>query len=116
MQITSSTNNEDILRKLGRRFARYRQRSKLTQAALAERAQVSKRTIERFEAGYSIQMITLIRILRVFDQLSVLESLVPETVWIPPTRKTPAVQAGQIIIQKESVRQRKKSRSWGAEG
>lgn len=45
---------------------------------LAEQAGVSKRTVERIEAGATTQISTLIRILRVLELLDRLETLVPE--------------------------------------
>jgi transcriptional regulator with XRE-family HTH domain len=45
---------------------------------LAEQAGVSKRTVERIEAGATAQMSTLVRILRALELLDRLETLVPE--------------------------------------
>jgi transcriptional regulator with XRE-family HTH domain len=68
-----------VLEDLGRRLARCRLDRGLTQAELAEQAGVSKRTVERMEAGASSQTLSLIRILRVLNLLSGLDNLVPET-------------------------------------
>jgi transcriptional regulator with XRE-family HTH domain len=46
---------------------------------LAEQAGVSKRTVERIEAGATAQMSTLIRLLRALELLDRLETLVPES-------------------------------------
>ena len=51
----------------------------MTQAALAEQAGVSKRTVERVEAGATTQTSTLIRILRVLGLLDRLDGMLPET-------------------------------------
>lgn len=61
----------------GKRIARYRIEQQLTQTELAEQAGVSKRTVERLEAGASVQMSTFIRILRVLNLLPGLERLIP---------------------------------------
>jgi len=74
----SFLNDEAILQELGRRLARCRLDLGLTQAALAEQAGVSKRTVERVEAGGSTQMSTMIRIMRVLGLLEGLDRAVPE--------------------------------------
>ncbi|MEJ2539935.1 MAG: helix-turn-helix domain-containing protein [Gemmatimonadota bacterium] len=50
----------------------------LTQAELAHEAGVSKRTVERLEAGESTQLTSFIRVLRALDLLERLEALLPE--------------------------------------
>ena len=50
-----------------------------TQADVAERAGVAKRTVERIEAGGAVQTLTLIRILRTLDLLRGLDHLFPGT-------------------------------------
>jgi transcriptional regulator with XRE-family HTH domain len=56
--------DDAILAEIGNRIARYRIDQQVTQADLAEQAGVSKRTVERVEAGASVQFSTVIRILR----------------------------------------------------
>ena len=79
----SFLNDEAILQELGRRLARCRLDLGLTQAALAEQAGVSKRTVERVEAGVSTQMSTMIRIMRVLGLLEGLDRAVPEVALRP---------------------------------
>lgn len=67
-----------ILGELGRRLAQWRLDRGLTQANLALEAGVSKRTVERMEAGAAAQTLSLVRVLRVLDLLPGLEQLVPE--------------------------------------
>ena len=50
----------------------------LEMAQLAEEAGVSKRTVERVEAGGSTQMVTIVRIFRVLNLLGELDRLVPQ--------------------------------------
>lgn len=71
--------DEQILAELGARLARARLDRQLTQADLAEQAGVSKRTLERLEAGDSTQLLTLVRVLRVLGLLSALDGALPET-------------------------------------
>lgn len=78
MKIKGLLTDEAILAELGGRLARRRLELQLTQEMLAEQAGVSKRTVERIEAGATTQTSTLIRILRVLELLDRLETLVPE--------------------------------------
>ena len=77
MDYKEVTSNEAILEKLGNRLARQRIAMELTQADLAERAGISKRTVERGEAGKSTQTATLVSILRVLDLLDGLDAMLP---------------------------------------
>ena len=78
MKIEVLLTDEAILAELGGRLAQRRLELQLTQEMLAEQAGVSKRTVERIEAGATTQMSTLIRILRALELLDRLETLVPE--------------------------------------
>jgi transcriptional regulator with XRE-family HTH domain len=66
-----------ILAELGGRLARRRIDMALTQADLAREAGVSKRTVERIEAGASAQMASLVRICRVLDLIAGLDQFIP---------------------------------------
>lgn len=74
----NTLSDEAIITELGLRLARRRVELELTQATVAKQTGVSKRTIERLEAGATIQLSTLIRILRFLQLLDGLEALVPE--------------------------------------
>ena len=69
--------DEAILAEIGKRIARRRLDLSVTQAAVAEQAGVSKRTVERLESGASAQMSSFIRVLRVLDLLPGLEQMIP---------------------------------------
>lgn len=84
MKIDSNITDEVILAELGERLAQRRIVLHLTQAALAEKAGVSKRTVERVEAGLSAQMESVIRIFRVLDLLEGLDLLIPATTGTTP--------------------------------
>ncbi len=79
MKIEGLLTDEAILAELGGRLAQRRLELQLTQEVLAEQAGVSKRTVERIEAGATAQMSTLIRLLRALALLDRLETLAPET-------------------------------------
>ncbi len=78
MKIEKTLADLTILSELGERIVRRRIALQLTQAELAERSGVAKRTLERIEAGASAQMLSLIRIFRVLDLLPNLDRMIPE--------------------------------------
>ena len=78
MTISSFHTDETILTELGERIARTRIDRQFTQAVMAEQAGVSKRTVERIEAGASTQLSSVLRVLRVLGLLEGLNHLVPE--------------------------------------
>lgn len=71
-----------VLEVLGSRLERRRIEAQLTQAALAERAGIAKRTLERIEAGHGCELVTLLRLLRVLDLSDGVDALIPE---LPPS-------------------------------
>ncbi|MGD9874233.1 MAG: helix-turn-helix transcriptional regulator [Kiritimatiellia bacterium] len=78
MKIDALLTDDAVLAELGQRLARRRIDMGLTQEELAREAGVSKRTLERMESGSTAQMKTVLRVLRVLDLMSRLESLLPE--------------------------------------
>lgn len=66
-----------ILAETGRRLARCRLNAGLTQSALAFEAGISKRTLERIEAGESVQLANFVRLLRALGLVENLAALVP---------------------------------------
>ena len=78
MMISNFQTDETILFELGERITRARIDRQITQAAMAEQAGVSKRTVERIEAGASTQLSSVLRVLRVMGLLEGLNQLVPE--------------------------------------
>lgn len=78
MRITSDNTDATVLAELGHRLARYRLDRNQSQAELACRAGVSKRTVERVEAGETTKTSALLRVLRALDLLDALDRLVPE--------------------------------------
>jgi transcriptional regulator with XRE-family HTH domain len=67
-----------VLEELGRRIARRRIDRSWTQAHLAGRAGIGKRTLERIEAGRSTQLVSFVRVLRALDLLDNMDPLIPE--------------------------------------
>jgi transcriptional regulator with XRE-family HTH domain len=79
MRITPQLTDAAILGELGARLAATRLGRNLTQAALAEQAGVSKRTVERLESGeVATQLSGFLRVCRALGLAERLELLVPE--------------------------------------
>jgi transcriptional regulator with XRE-family HTH domain len=96
MKIGSHMSEAGMAAELGNRAQHHRVSMNLTQAELARSAGVSQRTVERFEAGNSVQLDKLLRILRALRLSDNLDQLVPET----------SVRPIQLAASKTEVRQR----------
>ncbi|WP_295449350.1 helix-turn-helix domain-containing protein [uncultured Thiodictyon sp.] len=78
MNITAQLTDDAILRELGARLTATRLAQNLTQAAVAEQAGVSKRTVERLESGeVATQLSGFLRVCRALGLAERLELLVP---------------------------------------
>ncbi len=110
MKIKNSTNIDVVLNEIGARLTQQRVHAKLTQAGLAKKASVSKRTVERIEAGSSVQFSTMLQVLRVFKLLEPFGlALNAEKSGAPAKKATKPVKA----VNKSSDEPSKKSHSWG---
>jgi transcriptional regulator with XRE-family HTH domain len=85
MKITAQLTDSAVVHEIGKRLERRRLDAGLTQARLAEEAGVSKRTVERIEAGRSSDFVMLLRILRVLNLLDALDQ------WVPDLPQSPLV-------------------------
>jgi transcriptional regulator with XRE-family HTH domain len=84
MKITAHATDESVLAELGGRLAGARLARNLTQAALADQAGVSKRTVERLESGaVATHLSGFLRVCRTLGLLERFESLVPEAAASP---------------------------------
>ena len=102
MKFQDLQHDDAILQELGRRLAQLRIGVNLTQAELARKAGVGKRTLERLEAGETTQTRTLFRIFRELDLLERLEVVLPE----PTSRPSHDLKKGDALRKRAS---RKKS-------
>ena len=100
MKITPVLSGASVLSELGERARQHRKGMNLAQAELATKAGVSKRTLERFEAGNSVQLDNLVRILRALRLSVNLDQLLPEA----------SVRPIQLADSKEKVRRRSHKR------
>ncbi len=73
----SLLSDDALLEELGDRLTRARLDREWTQAELAEASGVSKRTVERLEAGQPTQIVSFLRVLRAMEMLANLEEVLP---------------------------------------
>lgn len=83
MKIDSGLTDEAVLAELGARLVRTRLERNLTQRELAEEAGVERKAVQRIEAGESVKLTSLLRVLRALGLLDALDRLVPEPVPSP---------------------------------
>lgn len=87
MKIKSELTDESILKELGHRLASVRLARNLTQAALADQAGISKRTLERLESGaVATQLSGLLRVCRILGLMENFDSLLPNAEASPITQ------------------------------
>ncbi len=87
-----------VLRELGAGLERARLASDRTQQQLADAAGVSKRTLERIEAGESTTTVNLVRVLRALELLDGLQALAP-----------PPAQSPLALLQRQRGERRRAS-------
>lgn len=97
----------DLLATLGARLSRLRLDRNLSQAQAAREAGVSKRTLERIEAGHSTQVANLVRVLRAYGLLANLDVLVP------PPLPSPIEQLRALQARRHGQRRRAGTRARG---
>ncbi len=71
-------NAETSLQQVAQRLRQHRINRQLTQAELAEKAGVTKRTIENLESGKSTQFLTVLRTMEALDLLENIDVAIPE--------------------------------------
>ena len=114
MPIQRLMSDETLLQEIGQRIARLRLERNLSQAQLAEQAGISKRTLERLEAGAAATQLSLfLRVLRQLDLLERLELLLPEPQPSPLALLEQQQQATRKRASRRSVAKPATSWSWG---
>jgi len=83
MKIDNQLTDETVLNEVGKRIRSIRLGQNLTQADMAEKAGLSKNTVERLENGDTTQLMSFIRICRSLGILDRFEVLLPEPVPSP---------------------------------
>lgn len=102
MRLDGQLTDKAILKEIGSRLEQLRLDRNIIRSDLAEQAGVSRNTIERAEAGNSVQLLNLIRICRALGIINRFESVFP----IP----TPS-PIQQLMLQDKKRRRASKKRS-----
>jgi transcriptional regulator with XRE-family HTH domain len=118
MGLDDLTTDAAVLVELGGRLARHRLERNWTQAELAAQAGVGQATVQRAERGESVQMTSMIKLLRALELLAGLDVAVPESLELPIARLEREQRKGR---QRASGRGRRpaepsgRSWTWGDE-
>ena len=115
MKLANDNSDAAVLKEIGNRIARYRLNQNKTQAALAQEAGVSNRTMTRVEHGHSVQVSSLVRILRALKLAENLDRLIPEPV-VSPVQRLKMQGKQRKRASSETVKPDKEGTwSWGDE-
>ena len=77
MNISTTTPDKSVLLEIGKRLAQYRLNANWTQRKLATEAGIALPTVQRLEAGQSIQAVSLLRVMRALGLLSHMDVAIP---------------------------------------
>lgn len=106
--------DESILREIGARLTGVRMEHNLTQAALAEQAGISKRTVERLESGkVAAQLSGFLRVCRVLGLIERFELLLPEPIASPMAQLKMQGRTRKRATGRKSPTNKLKPWTWG---
>ena len=103
MQFDKLLTDAAVLAELGHRLERHRLERNWTQAELAAEAGIGQATVQRAERGESVQMTSMIKLLRALGLLAGFDLAVPESIDLP-------------IAQLEREQRKARQRARGARG
>jgi len=83
MPFSDARTTAAVLAELGRRLERHRLERNWTQAKLAADAGVGQATVQRAERGESVQMTSMIKLLRALELLGGLDAAIPKSIELP---------------------------------
>lgn len=116
MKIDSTLTDEAVLQALGERLEAARLDQNLTQAQLADKAGIAKRTVERLEAGDSATRLPgFLRVCRALGLLERLDALYPEPGVSPMAQLKLRRQRRQRATGARAKRRAPAQWTWGAE-
>lgn len=115
MRFDQNLTTAATLAELGARVERHRLERNLTQGQLADEAGISRATLSRLESGKSVQLTSLIGLLRVLGLLDGLEVLLPEPVPNPIERLKTEGQRRQRARPSQPGEAAETTWTWGAE-
>ena len=70
--------DREVLQEIGRRLRELRRRRKFTMVEVAELSGLDRTTVSRAEQGDNPTLLTLVRMLRVYERLPALETFLPD--------------------------------------
>ena len=100
MQFNNLLTDAAVLAELGRRLERHRLERNWTQVELAGEAGIGQATVQRAERGQSVQMTSMIKLVRALGLLAGFDLAVPESVDLP---------IAQLEREQRKVRRRARS-------
>lgn len=114
----SEMTDQAVVAEIGRRVAAHRVAMRLNQNDLAQRAGVGRSTVQRIESGESIQLLSLVKILRALGRMEGVDAL------LPPSLRTPLLDLERERNRRRRVRRKAKEAvpgdgeawAWGDEG
>jgi transcriptional regulator with XRE-family HTH domain len=104
MHFDEITTDAAVLAELGRRLECHRLERNWTQAEMAAEAGIGQATVQRAERGSSVQMTSMIKLLRTLGLLAGLDLAVPESIDLP---------IAQLEREQRKVRRRARGRRGG---
>ena len=114
MKINAQLTDESVLKEIGGRLTGARLGRNLTQAALAEQAGVSKRTVERLESGeVATQLSGFLRVCRPLGLLERFENLIPDALPSPMEQLKKQGRKRQRASGRKAVPGKPKNWTWG---
>ena len=104
MHLDEATTDAAVLAELGRRLERHRLERNWTQAEMAAEAGIGQATVQRAEHGQSVQMTSMVKLLRTLELLAGLDLAIPESIDLP---------IAQLDRQQRRIRRRAQGRRGG---
>ncbi len=83
MQLANLTSDDAVLAELGHRLEQHRVARNRTQAELADEAGIGRATLQRIERGESVQLASMVKLLRALDLLGGIDAAVPASIDLP---------------------------------
>jgi transcriptional regulator with XRE-family HTH domain len=83
MNLEDLMTDSAVLAELGRRLAQHRLARNWTQAEMAAEAGLGQATVQRAERGESVQMTSMVKLLRTLGLLGSFDAAVPESITLP---------------------------------
>ena len=114
MKISFYSSNDEVLSEIGKRIKSQRISMNMTQTEMAERTNLTQKTISNLENGKDVSFTTVIDVLRCLGQLQGLDMAIPEHIIRPSqiiTREKPRERASKS----QTNRNENKNWKWGDE-